>query len=127
MDFLKSLHATAVNQIKSILNRYTRRVAMGPAELEFFSRECLPFGFPKFLELISEVDFWFRSIKHIYSKLHPAPHEVLILLVLLASWMEDPPEVQSEYDVLEFFAGVGRIARLSEKVGMNPGAPICLI
>lgn len=68
---------------------------------------------------------WFQRLifgfdqKNINSKLHPAPHEVLILLVLLVSWMEDPPEVQSEYDVLEFFAGVGRIARLSEKVGMK--------
>ena len=55
---------------------------------------------------------WFQRLifgfdqKNINSKLHPAPHEVLILLVLLVSWMEDPPEVQSEYDVLEFFAGV---------------------
>lgn len=39
----------------------------------------------------------------------PALREVLIFLVLMVSWMEDPPEVQTEYEVLEFFAGVGRI------------------
>lgn len=78
-----------------------------------FSKECLPFEFPKFLELIS----WIYYI--IYIKFPPAPHEVLIFLVLMVSWMEDPPEVQSEYEVLEFFAGVGRIAQLSEKVGMK--------
>ena len=49
----------------------------------------------------------------------PALREVLIFLVLMVSWMEDPPEVQTEYEVLEFFAGVGRIARLSQKVGMT--------
>ena len=89
---------------------------MGPAELEIFFKRMFAFRIPK----VPRIDFrgWFLvSIDK--TLVHPAPHEVLILLVLLVSWMEDPPEVQSEYDVLEFFAGVGRIARLSEKVGMK--------
>lgn len=53
MDFLKSLHATAVNQIKSILNRYTRRIAMGPAELEIVFKRMFAFRIPK----VPRIDF----------------------------------------------------------------------
>ena len=49
------------------------------------------------------------------------PAQVVILLVLLISWMEDPDPkdvaVKTEIQVLEYFAGVGRIAQLSEKIG----------
>ena len=46
---------------------------------------------------------------------------MIILLVLLISWMEDPdPQdvaVKQDVQVIEYFAGVGRIAQLSQKVG----------
>lgn len=46
--------------------------------------------------------------------------KVIILLVLLISWMEDPATVtKKEIKVIEFFAGVGRVAQLSEKLGLE--------
>lgn len=86
---------------------------MVPAELDIFFKRMFALRVPK----VPRIDFMDLFI--IYIKFPPAPHEVLIFLVLMVSWMEDPPEVQSEYEVLEFFAGVGRIAQLSEKVGMK--------
>ena len=43
--------------------------------------------------------------------------KVVVLLVLLVSWMEDPPNVQQDYQVIEFFAGVGRIAGMAHHAG----------
>lgn len=43
--------------------------------------------------------------------------KVIILVVLMISWMEDPPEVKQNFQVIEFFSGIGRIAQLSERLG----------
>ena len=47
--------------------------------------------------------------------------QVIILLVLLVSWMDDPsPEIakpKQEIQVIEYFAGCGRIAYMAERVG----------
>eukprot|EP00438_Fugacium_kawagutii_P024494 Skav231612 [mRNA] locus=scaffold2184:20994:21915:- [translate_table: standard] len=44
--------------------------------------------------------------------------KVIILLVLLISWMEDPAvDTKQDIQVIEYFAGAGRIAQLSERVG----------
>lgn len=47
--------------------------------------------------------------------------EVFLLVILLTSWLDFLPESQ-EYDVIEFFAGVGRIARLSDGAGYRSAA-----
>lgn len=47
--------------------------------------------------------------------------EVFLLVILLTSWLDFLPESQ-EYDVIEFYAGVGRIARLSHGVGYRSAA-----
>ena len=47
--------------------------------------------------------------------------QVIILLVLLVSWMDDPsPEIakpKQDIQVIEYFAGCGRIAYMAERVG----------
>lgn len=43
--------------------------------------------------------------------------QVIILLVLLVSWMEDPPGIKEDIQVIEFFSGVGRISGLSHHAG----------
>ena len=44
--------------------------------------------------------------------------QVIVFLVLLISWMEDPEVVNKKnIQVIEFFAGVGRIAQISEHMG----------
>lgn len=45
------------------------------------------------------------------------PPKVVILLVLLISWMEDSSSAKDDIEVIEYFAGVGRIAFLSQYVG----------
>ncbi len=45
------------------------------------------------------------------------PPKVVILLVLLISWMEDSSSAKDDIEVIEYFAGVGRIAILSQYVG----------
>ena len=43
--------------------------------------------------------------------------KVIILLTLLISWMEDEGAVTKEIEVIEYFAGVGRIAKLARYAG----------
>jgi len=44
---------------------------------------------------------------------------VIIFLVLLISWIEDPVDVKKDIEVMEVFSGVGRIARCANYVGYN--------
>lgn len=46
--------------------------------------------------------------------------KVVLLLVLLVSFLQVPSD--KEFQVLEFFAGVGRIAALSKYVGFSTAA-----
>ena len=50
---------------------------------------------------------------------HP---KVLILLALLVSWMDDEEFVKKDFEVIEYFAGCGRIALLSHYVGYQTAA-----
>ena len=43
--------------------------------------------------------------------------KVVILLVLMVSWMEDPAEFKDEIEFIEFFSGVGRVATLAHRAG----------
>lgn len=43
--------------------------------------------------------------------------KVIIFLVLLVSWMEDENNVKSNFQVIEYFAGVGRIAQVAHRKG----------
>lgn len=43
--------------------------------------------------------------------------KVIIFLVLLVSWMEDDNNVKSNFQVIEYFAGVGRIAQVADRKG----------
>ena len=45
--------------------------------------------------------------------------EVVVFLVLLTWWLDLPKEVGHPYQVIEFFAGVGRIAALAKFVGFR--------
>lgn len=47
--------------------------------------------------------------------------EVVVLLVLL-TWWQDFQKPAQPYDVLEFYAGVGRIARVSKFIGLKSAA-----
>ena len=48
----------------------------------------------------------------------PAASQVIIFMVLLISWMEDPAIVnKKDIQVIEYFAGVARIAQVSERRG----------
>ena len=47
--------------------------------------------------------------------------QVIILLVLL-TWWQDFPKDEAPYQVLEFYAGVGRIAALSKFASFKAGA-----
>ena len=47
--------------------------------------------------------------------------QVIILLVLL-TWWQDFPKDEDPYQVLEFFAGVGRIAALAKFASFKSGA-----
>ena len=47
--------------------------------------------------------------------------QVIIFLVLL-TWWQDFPKDEDPYQVLEFYAGVGRIAALSKFVSFKSGA-----
>lgn len=46
--------------------------------------------------------------------------KVVLLLILLVNWLDIPKN--EEFQVLEFFAGVGRIAALSKHCGYKSGA-----
>ena len=48
--------------------------------------------------------------------------QVVVLLVLLVWWLEIPQCQHSEYQVVEFYSGVGRIAQLATKVGFVAAA-----
>ncbi|CAL1136134.1 unnamed protein product, partial [Cladocopium goreaui] len=48
--------------------------------------------------------------------------QVVVLLILLVWWLEIPRCQQSEYQVVEFYSGVGRIAELAAKVGFVAAA-----
>ena len=48
--------------------------------------------------------------------------QVVVLLILLVWWLEIPRCQQSEYQVVEFYSGVGRIAKLAAKVGFVAAA-----
>lgn len=43
--------------------------------------------------------------------------EVVIFLVLLVWWLDIPKNYDAPYQVIEYFAGVGRIAKLAQHVG----------
>ncbi|CAK9102213.1 unnamed protein product [Durusdinium trenchii] len=45
--------------------------------------------------------------------------KVIILLVLLVSWMEDDEGTQTEYGLIEYFSGVGRVAQMAEMGGIH--------
>ena len=47
--------------------------------------------------------------------------EVVLLLILLVHWLDLPPQADA-YEVLELFAGVGRIAALSKYAGYKSAA-----
>ncbi len=49
-------------------------------------------------------------------------HEVVVLLVLLVWWLDLPDYRSSPFEVLEFFAGVGRIAGISKYCGYTSAA-----
>lgn len=51
-------------------------------------------------------------------------HEVWVLLVLLASWTQLPPEqdIAEGYEVIELFAGKSRIAKLAHSIGLQAAA-----
>lgn len=55
-------------------------------------------------------------LEYIISTLLP---KVLILLVLLISWMEDPSWAVQDIQVIEYFAGCSRVAQLSEYLGFK--------
>ncbi|CAK9090383.1 Uncharacterized protein SCF082_LOCUS42631 [Durusdinium trenchii] len=67
---------------------------MGPTELDVFFRRMFSLRVPK----------------------------VIILLTLLVSWMPDQGDVKTEIQVIEYFAGVGRIARMAHAVGLQSTA-----
>ena len=46
----------------------------------------------------------------------------MVTLVLLVWWLEIPRSQASEYQVVEFFSGVGRIAALATHVGFQSAA-----
>ena len=48
--------------------------------------------------------------------------QVVVLLILLVWWLEIPRCQQSEYQVVEFYSGVGRIAELAAEVGFVAAA-----
>lgn len=60
------------------------------------------------------------SYKLDYRSIYQCPPEVVLLLVLLVSWMDLPKG--EEFQVLEFFAGVGRIAAFAQLYGFKSGA-----
>ena len=51
-----------------------------------------------------------------------ASAEIVVLLVLLVWWLEIPRSNTFEYEVIEFFSGVGRIASLATHVGFKSAA-----
>ena len=61
-----------------------------------------------------------RSILYI-SIARAALAEVVLLLILLVHWLDLPPQADA-YEVLELFAGVGRIAALSKYAGYKSAA-----
>ena len=50
------------------------------------------------------------------------PAQVVILLTVMISWLEDPDGVKTELQVLEFFSGSARVAQLSEFIGLRSAA-----
>lgn len=47
---------------------------------------------------------------------------MVILLILLVSWMEDPKDVKQDFQVLEYFAGCARIATVAHHCGYESAA-----
>lgn len=58
---------------------------------------------------------------HVHSKRLRYP-KVVVLLVLLVWWLDLPGPEDSEYQVVEFFSGVGRIASLAKHSGYKSAA-----
>lgn len=100
---------------------------MGPDELDIFFRRMVALGVPK-ASRREFMNWWKESRSCIYyicliidSPGHCHP-KVLILLALLVSWMDDEEFVKKDFEVIEYFAGCGRIALLSHYVGYQTAA-----
>lgn len=52
------------------------------------------------------------------------PNKAWVLLVLLASWIRLPEgqDIREGYQIIEFFAGKRRVARLAHAVGLSAAA-----
>ncbi len=97
---------------------------MGPDELDIFFRRMVALGVPKASRLIKGIDqrISIMSISDIQSHHMHCHSKVLILLALLVSWMDDEEFVKKDFEVIEYFAGCGRIALLSHYVGYQSAA-----
>lgn len=91
---------------------------MGPHELDLFFKRLFALRCPKVPCLPSTNPLFGRSIPN-QSPIQPNPSKVIILLVLLVSWMEDDEGTQTEYGLIEYFSGVGRVAQMAEMGGIH--------
>ena len=103
---------------------------MGPTELDVFFRRMFSLRVPKVpCPHFSQLLHVYKSISFLteWAHKHGATNtrcrpQVIILLTLLVSWMPDQGDVKTEIQVIEYFAGVGRIARMAHAVGLQSTA-----
>lgn len=105
---------------------------MVPAQLDLVVRRLILFGAPKDAKLNRKMVFVFtsmliRNLGLINWILHPSTCtlaiKAFVLIVLLLSWQSFfDLSSSAEYQVIEYYAGVGRIARLSASYGLKAAA-----
>ncbi len=102
---------------------------MLPSQLDMVLKRLAALGAPKdsLLKIFSGGLMFQEFVKlHSIKKCHPnlnCWHKAFILIILLLSWQSFfNLEESAEYQLLEYYAGIGRIARLASNFGYKAGA-----
>lgn len=90
--------------------------------IKFISYNFLSYGLDylqvmNFFHLDTQTFISWLVLNRISKSLVGLKSKVIIFLVLLVSWMEDENNVKSNFQVIEYFAGVGRIAQVAHRKG----------